>query len=418
MSPAPLHRGLAFVLALSLCFLGACGPSEDPAPRDDGSQLFDQRPDKNPEAGEATPKPTAGDPTAKEIDAQLAEVVAVAVRGTVKGEEIAPLVAPVGELLLAGGGEKDRVTAAVTAFEAGLGAVRESFGQTDGALTPRQEVAIQVQVDELIADLKEKVFGEVEGASNDEEKSPEEIRKAELRLVGVIEGVLTSVITGAKTADDTAELRLEIVKVLEELEMGSVRGRFDAADLTVRTMLRKVDEFGVVSGGLGPLKRAAVAAQAEEFAGDLFRRLPMRGTPEGHTGSLLKRAVDFEAPEGYTKVTFAELGSFRYEEGMRLPDAVTALHGKKVAIAGYMMTLEEVENIREFLLVESLWSCCFGKPPEVHQVIVATAKPGKEVDYSPEAVLLLGQLGVGEEIEDGFVVSLYRVALDEMRILE
>ena len=44
------------------------------------------------------------------------------------------------------------------------------------------------------------------------------------------------------------------------------------------------------------------------------------------------------------------------------------LSGKKVLMTGFMLPLDEVQNIKEFLLVQSLWSCCYGTPPDINKL--------------------------------------------------
>ena len=87
----------------------------------------------------------------------------------------------------------------------------------------------------------------------------------------------------------------------------------------------------------------------------------MSDDPQSST-AVEKAAAKGGSPLQIQVVKWEVLGGFEYEEGMALPKPVRDLSGKKVGIAGYMMTLEEVEDIHEFLLVESLWSCCFGIP--------------------------------------------------------
>src|SRR6185295_1540124 len=100
---------------------------------------------------------------------------------------------------------------------------------------------------------------------------------------------------------------------------------------------------------------------------------------------------------------------FEYTEGMKMPDEVRALNGAKVAIAGYMMTIEEVENIHQFLLVEAFWSCCFGVPPTINQVVMIQIAGTRGVEYTSSPVVILGTLEVGAKIEDGFETSVYRL---------
>ena len=72
-----------------------------------------------------------------------------------------------------------------------------------------------------------------------------------------------------------------------------------------------------------------------------------------------------------------------------------------------------------FLLVESQWSCCFGEPTDVHQVVVVTipdAEEGLELVTVP--ILVLGTLDAKEEMEDGWVTSVYRIKAEAVEIVE
>jgi hypothetical protein len=127
-----------------------------------------------------------------------------------------------------------------------------------------------------------------------------------------------------------------------------------------------------------------------------------------HTGSFLVPVREIKLPDGFEEVPWALLSSFEYEEFAPIPAAIKAKNGKLVGLTGYMITLQETESIHEFLLVESVWTCCFGVAPDVHQVVVVT-KEGSGIEYTTEPLLLLGTLEVGEETEDGFVTSIYRL---------
>jgi hypothetical protein len=73
------------------------------------------------------------------------------------------------------------------------------------------------------------------------------------------------------------------------------------------------------------------------------------------------------------------------------------------------LTVGESEDMREFILLESLWGCCFGGVPDVNQTIVVRLAPGSTLDYTAAPVLVTGTLQVGEEKQGEFVASLYRL---------
>src|ERR1017187_4680410 len=69
----------------------------------------------------------------------------------------------------------------------------------------------------------------------------------------------------------------------------------------------------------------------------------------------------------YTRLQFDTLKSWTYIEGKTpIPDFIQKLNGQNIEMVGFMMPLSEVKNITEFILVPSLWGCCYGQPPAVN----------------------------------------------------
>lgn len=138
-----------------------------------------------------------------------------------------------------------------------------------------------------------------------------------------------------------------------------------------------------------------------------------------HEGTLQLAAVAFEPPEGHRALPWRVLGNFDYYEGEPLPAYVQQLDGDRIAMGGYMLALGSVTALHEFLLVESQWSCCFGEPPALNQVVVCLLPESSGgVDYTAQPVVVAGRLEVGEETEDGFVISVYRLHASSVRPLE
>jgi hypothetical protein len=232
-------------------------------------------------------------------------------------------------------------------------------------------------------------------------------------VADVVFGILRDLRTGNAGAADRPDLEDRLVAVLVEQGLGGTEQRRDAAVLTVGTILRQTQQY-TAGGAMDGQQFESMKMLSIEFSNDLYRRLPPANGE--HTG-VLRPIVKVDMPDGYEAISWATLGGFTYEEGMKLPDPVLAMKGKKVGVTGYMMTLEEVEDIHEFLLVESLWSCCFGVPPEVHQVLIVTIPGDPGIEYTASPLLILGTLDVGEEVEDGFVTSLYRLSAEETKEL-
>lgn len=138
--------------------------------------------------------------------------------------------------------------------------------------------------------------------------------------------------------------------------------------------------------------------------------------------------------EGHLIVPFADLSGFPYS-GMvgapevkpaekdskepaaekkpefSIPDAIKALHGKKVMVAGYMMPIDfEDGGTNEFVLTRQVPSCFYCVPPQLNDWVEVKMKDGKRVPYVPDGLIeLYGTIEVGEMQEDGFVVNMYRM---------
>jgi hypothetical protein len=215
-----------------------------------------------------------------------------------------------------------------------------------------------------------------------------------------------------------AALPDRIVRIFEVAGLGEPERQRLEAELLTRNLLEIQQDYRP-KGNAPPRtsltgeEEQRVRVAAEALARDLYRKLQAVAAPGGHLSgqhaAALRAAPTVTVPAGHEAVTWKTLGGFEYTEGMALPEEVRKLDKQKVGIAGYMMTIEEVENIKEFLLVEAFWSCCFGTPPTVNQVLLVRVVAEKGVEYTSSPVLVLGTLEVGEEIEDGFVTSVYRL---------
>lgn len=124
--------------------------------------------------------------------------------------------------------------------------------------------------------------------------------------------------------------------------------------------------------------------------------------------SMTQRTPHAElAPGQICEMSIRELGNFTYDGA--IPDDVRRLSGARVRLSGYMMPLTESARVRQFDLVPSVASCCFNQPPGVEHIVRVTCDRGTAIEYSPDVVVVEGTLTVGEQREDGVVVSLYQV---------
>jgi hypothetical protein len=114
-------------------------------------------------------------------------------------------------------------------------------------------------------------------------------------------------------------------------------------------------------------------------------------------------------PGDVAELAIKELGNFDFdaEKGGNIPPDVTAMSGGTIVTHGYMIPLDQAENIGEFALVPSLFACCFGQPPQVQHTIVVHLPKGKAITYFPDELQVEGKLTVQEKKDEGFIVSIF-----------
>ena len=110
------------------------------------------------------------------------------------------------------------------------------------------------------------------------------------------------------------------------------------------------------------------------------------------------------------EMTIKELGNFDYDpdQNTPIPADVKALSGHTVKLRGYMIPMDQAENVSKFALVPSLFNCCtLGGPPQVQHTVIVTCPKGKAVGYYPDEIVVEGKLIVDVVKDDGFVVGVF-----------
>lgn len=133
---------------------------------------------------------------------------------------------------------------------------------------------------------------------------------------------------------------------------------------------------------------------------------------------LRKMLADGEI-EGVDKLlTFEEISSWVYRDGLEdMPPEVKALDGKTVMMIGFMLPINKIEDIDEFLLVQSLWACCYGQPPDLNGIVRVVMTDDNTVDYQIDPVRMVGKFKIEAYEEDGFVVDIFQLHTDKIALL-
>ncbi|MFK5955358.1 MAG: DUF3299 domain-containing protein [Planctomycetota bacterium] len=140
-------------------------------------------------------------------------------------------------------------------------------------------------------------------------------------------------------------------------------------------------------------------------------------TPEERRANLEKSLA---AESGPFVIDLHDLGGWELDEREEhpIPDYILALDGKEFIMRGFMMPDIDFEHIRSFHLVRSLFSCCFGAPPQINEIMRVTLADEDGMDYTYNTIEIRGRLTVTFEMVDGLVEDIFRLENATYHILE
>lgn len=200
---------------------------------------------------------------------------------------------------------------------------------------------------------------------------------------------------------DEVEAMRELSTVLADASLGTAQGRAEKTGQLVGDILAQAAEAD--TGGFNQMQEQAVRGQSRIMARTLITEL----------GGVLEDDTGDDPPGDWVNAAWPTLSGFQYEEGMDLPAGAKALDGKDVKAWGYLLYLEG----DQYLLVQSLWSCCFGQPPDLHEAVVVRADPTVASRFEGRGVKVYGRMEASEMREDGYVTSLYRLDARHIRAM-
>ena len=193
------------------------------------------------------------------------------------------------------------------------------------------------------------------------------------------------------------------------------------------------DELDSLSGGIELIEEAEPEPEAKPPADEAP---PVAAAePPSNLVDLVQPIVEAsdallpEVIEGYEGVSFDKLASFAYEVPLdpvtnkvelaklnaQIPARIKSLDKKPVAIRGFMLPLK-VENglVTELLIMRDQSMCCFGTVPKINEWInIRMAGDGVQ-PIMDQSITLMGQLKVGEVLENDYLVGIYEMEGDKM----
>jgi hypothetical protein len=112
--------------------------------------------------------------------------------------------------------------------------------------------------------------------------------------------------------------------------------------------------------------------------------------------SLTTHAYEYatELPEGFSRLSYAELQPAEGEPATGVPDSALAMNGRDVLLKGYIYPGKQQYGLVQFLLVRDQGDCCFGGNPKItDRVLVQLADPAG-VDFTPNLTKVAGRFRV------------------------
>ena len=193
------------------------------------------------------------------------------------------------------------------------------------------------------------------------------------------------------------------------------------------------DELDSLSGGIELIEEAEPEPEAKPPADEA--PLAAATEPPPNLVELVQPIVEArdallpEVIDGYEGVSFDKLASFAYEVPLdpvtnkvelaklnaQIPARIKLLDKKPVAIRGFMLPLK-VENglVTELLIMRDQSMCCFGTVPKINEWInIRMAGDGVQ-PIMDQSITLMGQLKVGEVLENDYLVGIYEMEGDKM----
>lgn len=147
-----------------------------------------------------------------------------------------------------------------------------------------------------------------------------------------------------------------------------------------------------------------------QSSGSTLSPKPKSDEPPLQTKTAVLPASPVKDANSPIKVHFDVLGGWKYIEGKTsIPKPVQDLDGKQIEVSGFMMPINETQNITSFILIQSLWGCCFGQTPDANHMIVVHLTSGKTTEFSPDPIKVIGRFSVGETREEGYLISIYQL---------
>jgi len=155
--------------------------------------------------------------------------------------------------------------------------------------------------------------------------------------------------------------------------------------------------------GIWNASEAQTKSDKKEVKGETVRVIEEKG-PAGHKTIGIDESLIIPDSGKEHLLTFATLMTWPYEAKSNPlpPSNIKKLDGRRVRITGFMFPLQEGASIKNFCLLRTTQTCCYGPRPQYNQYLfVEMAKP--TTFYRLEPVSCVGKFRVEPIPEEGYI---------------
>lgn len=169
----------------------------------------------------------------------------------------------------------------------------------------------------------------------------------------------------------------------------------------------------------GPAAISPILGRGGAEGGSAALGLPAGMRVDPTTGLLVGVLPPSDIP-GTKPLTWELLRGYEYRPGLAgMPEEIRALDGQRVVMIGFLMTVFEYDDIHEFHLVASHWSCCYGVPPGLEGAVATKLKAGAEgLPNTLKPLRVIGTLRVREIKDSEIVYAIYSLEDAEALIMD
>ena len=170
---------------------------------------------------------------------------------------------------------------------------------------------------------------------------------------------------------------------------------------------------------MGVIGYRSIARYPQELVGKPLAVLGAVGCAVMLIVGVTKHSYDYatEVPEGYQRISFADLQPDEEHPELPVPPSALELDGKRVFVKGYFYPDGQEYNIERFVLVPDMGTCCFGGQPKLTDMIEVSLVDPLRGEYTRRKRGLAGVLKVDPRLKpvSGLNGVYYQLTADHLK---